>query len=253
MQSCDLRLTIENHFSIIYCVCFAHFPPFQLISLLYDIGAVGLFLPEYRLLDVKNMLCDTFSWPLINLACGCGYLMALNLARDSLVNQAAIYLPSLARFTLIQVKLAAENDQQYPSHAIVALRQGSYSKFPEIVAFGRKLAHSLQAAQVAAQVPCLVSIVTNLAQVHIFCGWLALAEKCGGGASAADSRSAMGPKGGGDVSSREILNGKLSSGLDALVGLGEEEMLNDNRDFNCLVRPYSLRRVNNSFIFDLFF
>jgi hypothetical protein len=57
----------------------------QLISLLYDIGAVSQFLPEYRLLDVKNMLCDTFSWPLINLACGCGCLLALNQARDSLV------------------------------------------------------------------------------------------------------------------------------------------------------------------------
>jgi len=53
----------------------------------------------------------------------------------------------------------------------------------------------------------------------------------------------LGPKGGGDVTSREILNGKLSSGLDALAGMGEEEKLNDNRDFNCLVRPYPLRRV----------
>lgn len=50
--------------------------------------------------------------------------------------------------TLAQVKLAAENDQQYPSHAVTALRQGSFSKFPEIVAFGKKLSHSLQAAQV---------------------------------------------------------------------------------------------------------
>jgi hypothetical protein len=40
---------------------------------------------------------------------------------------------------------------------------------------------------------------------------------------------------GGDVSSREILNGKLCSGLDALAGLVDEEKLNDNRDFNCLV------------------
>jgi hypothetical protein len=61
----------------------------QLVSLLYDIGAVSLFLPEYRLLDVKNMLCDTFSWPLINLACGCGCMLALNQARDSLVIQIA--------------------------------------------------------------------------------------------------------------------------------------------------------------------
>jgi hypothetical protein len=54
------------------------------------------------------------------------------------------------RLTLMQVKLAAENDQQYPSHAITALRQGSFSKFPEIVAFGKKLSHSFQSAQVTA-------------------------------------------------------------------------------------------------------
>jgi hypothetical protein len=53
--------------------------------------------------------------------------------------------------TQTQVKLSAENDQQYPSHAVTALRQGSFSKFPEIVAFGKKLSHSFQAAQVAAQ------------------------------------------------------------------------------------------------------
>ena len=46
----------------------------------------------------------------------------------------------------------------------------------------------------------------------------------------------MGSKGG-DVSSRELLNAKLSGGLDALAGLGpaDEEKLNDNRDYNCLV------------------
>ncbi len=57
----------------------------QLISLLYDIGAVSLFLSEYRLLDVKNMLCDTFSWPLNNVACVCGYSLNLIQARDSLM------------------------------------------------------------------------------------------------------------------------------------------------------------------------
>jgi len=141
-------------------------PLLQLILLLFDIGAVGLFLTEYRLLDVKNMLCDTFSWPLINLACGCGCLMALNAARDSLVSLFESHVPYLARFTLVQVKLAAENDQQYPSHAVVALRQGSYSKFPEIVTFGRKLAHSLQAAQVTARVPTLLRVVSHV--THLF-------------------------------------------------------------------------------------
>jgi hypothetical protein len=62
------------------------------MAILYDIGATSLFLPEYRLLDVKNMLCDTFSWPLVNLACGCGCILALNQARDSLVNFAAVHV-----------------------------------------------------------------------------------------------------------------------------------------------------------------
>ncbi len=72
-------------------------------------------------------------------------------------------------------------------------------------------------------------------QVHVLCGWLALADKCGSGASAADSRAAMSAKGGGDISSRDILNSKMTGGLDALAGFGDEEKLNDNRDFNCLV------------------
>jgi hypothetical protein len=43
----------------------------------------------------------------------------------------------------------------------------------------------------------------------------------------------------GDVSSRDILNSKLSSGLDALAGFCDDEKLHDNRDFNCLVQPLS--------------
>jgi hypothetical protein len=58
-------------------------------------------------------------------------------------------LSSPSRFTPIQVKLSAENDQQFATHAVTALRQGMFSKFPEIVAFGKKLSHSFQAAQVS--------------------------------------------------------------------------------------------------------
>ena len=80
---------------------------------------------------------------------------------------------------------------------------------------------------------------TSREQVQVLCGWSTFTEKCGGSASAADSRAAMAVKGG-DVSSREILNGKLCSGLDALAGLVDEEKLNDNRDFNCLVLHFRI-------------
>ena len=79
-------------------------------------------------------------------------------------------------------------------------------------------------------------LLTIIVQVQVLCGWSSLAEKCGGASSAVDCRAAMSSKGG-EVSSREILNGKLGSGLDALAGLGDEEKLNDNRDFSCLVQP----------------
>jgi hypothetical protein len=79
-------------------------------------------------------------------------------------------------------------------------------------------------------------LLTIIIQVQVLCGWSSLAEKCGGVSSAADCRAAMSSKGG-EVSSREILNGKLSCGLDALAGFGDEEKLNDNRDFSCLVVP----------------
>jgi hypothetical protein len=79
-------------------------------------------------------------------------------------------------------------------------------------------------------------LLTIIVQVQVLCGWSSLAEKCGGASSAADCRAAMSSKGG-EVSSHEILNGKLSCGLDALAGFGDEEKLNDNRDFSCLVLP----------------
>jgi hypothetical protein len=139
---------------------------------------------------------------------------------------------------LIQVKLAAENDQQYPSHAITALRQGSFSKFPEIVAFGKKLSHSFQSAQVARDRPLFSPEFTVAPQVQVLCGWSALTDKCGGSWSAAECRAAMASKGG-DVSSRELLNAKLSGGLDAMAGFTDEERLNDNRDFSCLVHIYT--------------
>lgn len=134
---------------------------------------------------------------------------------------------------------------QYPTHAITALKQESFSKFPEIVAFGKKLSHSFQAAQVGAAAVRVGAVHLMLIQVQVLCGWGAFTDKCGGSVSAAECRTAMSTKGG-DVSSREILNGKLSSGLDALVGLSEEEKLNDNRDFNCLVHDCDFKLLFGS-------
>jgi hypothetical protein len=125
------------------------------------------------------------------------------------------------------------------------LKQESFSKFPEIVAFGKKLSHSFQAAQVAAAAARVAAVHLMLIQAQVLCGWGAFTDKCGGSVSAAECRAAMAIKGG-DVSSRDILNGKLTSGLDALVGLSDEEKLNDNRDFNCLVHDCDFNWVFGS-------
>jgi hypothetical protein len=77
---------------------------------------------------------------------------------------------------------------QYPTHAITAL---SFSKFPEIVAFGKKLSHSFQAAQVSAAAVRVGAVHLILIQVQVLCGWGAFTDKCGGSASAAECRTAI--------------------------------------------------------------